>query len=330
MKRLFSALLAALLLSLNLTSFHSAAVSNYGTDVSELIDLYKNFYNYSSIVGLYFEESNADYSSYCVIRDVRDEGRIAFYADPDEEIDIELLMQVSGYSEDELKLRAGYSSFSFGEWWNISMTFYSKDHDANYEAALKITEVIADKYEIDASQAYVDLDKKLVVRNNRTCWNRMRRIDEFGIESPLIEELTVKQIADLNSDIAKNGFSAWIDEDTGNALFGENTTEKEKLEFAVWLKENYGFYPFTYSAALFEEFIPPQHKALYFTDIPGDVNNDGKLNINDLVTLHFFLLGDEIYTYELTNWQNGDLCKDGRIDVFDLVLLRSLYLSSNQ
>ncbi len=60
-----------------------------------------------------------------------------------------------------------------------------------------------------------------------------------------------------------------------------------------------------------------------FDIIPGDVNCDGDINIADAVSLQNFLLGR---TKTLGNWKNADLCKDNRIDVFDMVLMRRLLI----
>lgn len=56
---------------------------------------------------------------------------------------------------------------------------------------------------------------------------------------------------------------------------------------------------------------------------PGDVNIDGTVSIADAVALQNYLLGR---TKTLTNWKNADLCKDDRIDVFDMVLMRKLLI----
>ena len=61
------------------------------------------------------------------------------------------------------------------------MQFLAHDHNANYEAALKIKETIAQNHDIKS--AYIEVGEKCVIRSNRTCWNDIRRIDEFGIES---------------------------------------------------------------------------------------------------------------------------------------------------
>ena len=304
----------------SLNSFKVLALNNsYGMEVPEMLELYEKYYD-DDYESLYFEEATSEYSSYCVIQEMADVGFLSYYGDPDENINIADLRQISGYSEEELSLRCSYIERT--ENWSLRMQFLAHDHNANYEAALKIKETIAQNHDIKS--AYIEVGEKCVIRSNRTCWNDIRRIDEFGIESPLTEELTSKQVSDLNLNIAKNNYEASIDEHTGNVVFAEGVTEKEKLEFAVWLKAKYGFYAYTYSAAANAESISPERKELYYTDIKGDVNNDGLFNVSDLVMLQKYLLGNGT----LTNWKNGNLCCDDRIDVFDLILVRREFLES--
>ena len=52
--------------------------------------------------------------------------------------------------------------------------------------------------------------------------------------------------------------------------------------------------------------------------IKGDVNADGSFTIADLVMLEKYLLG----AGTLIDWQAGDLCNDGIIDVFDMIEMR--------
>ncbi|MDE6672836.1 MAG: GBS Bsp-like repeat-containing protein [Ruminococcus sp.] len=56
--------------------------------------------------------------------------------------------------------------------------------------------------------------------------------------------------------------------------------------------------------------------------VSGDVNADGKLNVSDLILLQKWLLS--VPDTKLDNWENADLCKDGIIDVFDLVEMRKM------
>ena len=56
----------------------------------------------------------------------------------------------------------------------------------------------------------------------------------------------------------------------------------------------------------------------------GDVNNDRKFNVSDAVILQKWLINA---SDELVNWQNADLYKDNKIDVFDLVMMKKLLVS---
>lgn len=64
-------------------------------------------------------------------------------------------------------------------------------------------------------------------------------------------------------------------------------------------------------------------KEYYYKSISGDVNSDGSVSIADAVSLQNFLLGR---TKTLCNWKNADLCKDNRLDAFDMVLMRRLLI----
>lgn len=55
----------------------------------------------------------------------------------------------------------------------------------------------------------------------------------------------------------------------------------------------------------------------------GDINGDGEFTVADLAVMQRFLLG----RCSLTNWHNGDLCRDNRIDIFDLCLMRKLIIN---
>lgn len=52
--------------------------------------------------------------------------------------------------------------------------------------------------------------------------------------------------------------------------------------------------------------------------VKGDANGDGEFGIADVVTVQNWLLGKNIHI----NPENADLCKDGKIDVYDFCLLR--------
>ncbi len=57
------------------------------------------------------------------------------------------------------------------------------------------------------------------------------------------------------------------------------------------------------------------------TAVKGDVNADGEFGVADVVALNYSLV---IKENNLIDWQAGDLCEDGVIDVFDLAAMRKL------
>ena len=56
----------------------------------------------------------------------------------------------------------------------------------------------------------------------------------------------------------------------------------------------------------------------------GDVDDNGKFNIADLVMLEKWIIRKDT----LTNWQAGDFLSDGVIDVYDLVIMRQKLIAS--
>ena len=54
----------------------------------------------------------------------------------------------------------------------------------------------------------------------------------------------------------------------------------------------------------------------------GDVNADGNFNVADMVMLSKWLLGSG----DITDWQAGDLYCDGKLDVYDLIVMRQEFV----
>ncbi len=66
-----------------------------------------------------------------------------------------------------------------------------------------------------------------------------------------------------------------------------------------------------------------------FVDEPyihGDVNSDGLFNITDVILLQQWLLA--IPNIQLANWKAADMCKDDKLDVFDLCLMKRELLNN--
>ena len=58
-----------------------------------------------------------------------------------------------------------------------------------------------------------------------------------------------------------------------------------------------------------------------------DVNSDGEFNIADVVLFQKWLLCAP--ETELSDWRAADLCEDGRLDVFDLILMKRKYINAD-
>lgn len=58
------------------------------------------------------------------------------------------------------------------------------------------------------------------------------------------------------------------------------------------------------------------------SEITGDVNTDGKFDAYDIAMLrdHLIRRGD------ITDWQAGDLCKDSRLDIADLCVMKRMFI----
>lgn len=59
----------------------------------------------------------------------------------------------------------------------------------------------------------------------------------------------------------------------------------------------------------------------------GDVNADGAFNVSDVVLLQKWLLA--VPDTHLANWKVADFCEDGKLDVFDLCLMKGELLNSS-
>lgn len=71
----------------------------------------------------------------------------------------------------------------------------------------------------------------------------------------------------------------------------------------------------------------PQKWNFIKVNIKGDLNDDGEFNISDVVLLQKRLLA--VSDTELDNWKAADLCEDGKLDVFDLCLMKRMLVENS-
>ena len=123
----------------------------------------------------------------------------------------------------------------------------------------------------------------------------------------MLLKFEIENIEILYSNFTKSDYFQWNSDEKfdyiiGNPPWGASFTDKKKLE----LKEKY---------------VKKSEKTVVSK---GDINNDGKTDVADLVTLQQFILGKS----ELKNSEAADVCEDKVIDIYDIVALRKLLIST--
>ena len=78
--------------------------------------------------------------------------------------------------------------------------------------------------------------------------------------------------------------------------------------------------------AMVDEAFPSKYLLDYVDGIKGDVSGDGEFNVSDVVLLQKWLLA--VPNTHLANWKAADLCKDNRLDVFDLCLMKRALINA--
>lgn len=128
-------------------------------------------------------------------------------------------------------------------------------------------------------------------------------------------------IFDIDNVIASNSKWGWFNTWSGgfitqNGQFSDEHTEAEILKKT---------YQSEYVITLDE--LPDWSTYLPKPNIvKGDINFDGEFNIADIVKMQKWLLA--VPDVVLKNWKAGDLCKDDRLDVFDLCLMKRLLMDN--
>ncbi|HEZ7985548.1 MAG TPA: RICIN domain-containing protein [Ruminococcus sp.] len=61
--------------------------------------------------------------------------------------------------------------------------------------------------------------------------------------------------------------------------------------------------------------------------LKGDINSDGEFNISDAVLLQKWILAEP--NAKLADWKAADLCEDGKLDVFDLCMMKRMLIAKS-
>ncbi len=290
---------------------------------NELLDLYKEYIEDETVIGLTHTGSK-----YTIMKKTTDYMRIVFSTDYEIAFDSKELSNNVGYSEDKISVSSKFWEDDFEQY--LTLTFYPNSYDSNRDIASKIYNMLKEEYSIISAYACFDCNPVLV--DYIFMWNHFEGIDKYGHRVTPEEELTKKQVENIRNEITANNFAVTINDD-GKITFNESASETEKFRFALWLKEEYGFHVAIMNNAMFEDKIYNIIEILNYTDLSGDVNNDGYLGVDDTDMLREYILKgryttEESRPYVTFNTQNADLTGDGVIDVFDLVLLRKQLIDS--
>ncbi len=111
-----------------------------------------------------------------------------------------------------------------------------------------------------------------------------------------------------NIGIDENGVLTFAPENCTSNIFG--TADGKTLRMSVSVE---------YTA-------PPESSEPAANAVLGDVDDSGALDVLDIVMMHKYLHGNS----SLNNWENGDICQDGKINIFDFIALKKLLLPINE
>lgn len=103
---------------------------------------------------------------------------------------------------------------------------------------------------------------------------------------------------------------------------GEST---DKYRYEIDLDKGTNRFAFGYDAEIsYKVYLRKRYQSDPY--LIGDVNSDNRFNVADVVTLQKWLLGKPDTV--LMNWEAADLCMDGKLDVFDLCLMKRKLVKS--
>lgn len=332
------------------------------TAVPDLLERYSTYckINNSEEAGisqLWLEENGDSYSQFAYTTESNDSAEIHLNFEPDKTPDIQELYYLvdsndvaeitqEKYEIMEYEVSGGFSQLiPTGEFAvEVSIAFDSYEHEKNVAHTMKIKDKLDEDFKI--SHFHIDFNNGTASYNKRIDWTKLYLIDDFGVEVPLSEELTEKQVAAFNEKIKEKGFDVYCDSETYTLNFNEKMDVYEHFDFAEYLYDTYGFYSKTaipykhiedfYGSHDIIDSDSPYYtknksfsssKGAHYSDMPGDLNGDGDIYYQDLNQMRDWLLGanPENSDYaKMPNPQNADLNNDGRLDIYDMILLREI------
>lgn len=169
-------------------------------------------------------------------------------------------------------------------------------------------------YEIHYRASYINEDTLRGAKSASDFYIYDKDCDIFDSEKTIPAEYKIKEkMPDLEIDGVIT--SIWGD------IAGETVEEpEESIDKSVVIHGYAGSTAQAYAEKYNRKFEVIKEEAVEV--VKGDANGDGAFTIADAVTLQKWILGSS--DSQLANSDGVDLCKDGRIDVFDMCLLREM------
>jgi endoglucanase len=118
-------------------------------------------------------------------------------------------------------------------------------------------------------------------------------------------------VGGVNSNLEDSAAKAYCKNSPAAKCYIDNSESYSTNEITIYWNS-----PLTYLLALAEV------EAETTDIVKGDADANGKFEVTDIVMVQRYLLN----TGELTNWKNVDLHEDGRIDGFDLAIMKRMML----
>lgn len=101
---------------------------------------------------------------------------------------------------------------------------------------------------------------------------------------------------------------------------GETYDTAQEQGYVYFLRTDGSIWRYNLDTQQWQEAVAGTAPVVEPKAIRGDVNADGIFNVSDVVLLQKWLLA--VPDTHLADWKAGNLCEDGRLDVFDLCLMK--------
>jgi len=176
-------------------------------------------------------------------------------------------------------------------------------------------------YQVTGDESYQVASEEIInhllgMNPNATCY-----MTGYGTVSPQNPHhrpsMAMKQampgmlVGGVNSNLEDSAAKAYCKNSPAAKCYIDNSESYSTNEITIYWNS-----PLTYLLALAEA------EAETTDVVKGDADANGKYEVTDIVMVQRYLLN----TGELTNWKNVDLHEDGRIDGFDLAIMKRMML----